>query len=191
MTNITAGRKVAQITQQEFNGTGLTRPEFFNWQVKAEQHNVELNPEAVVMVLGGNDGWNMTGPDGKRLNWGTQPWIDEYARRVAVVMQSYAAGGVRQVYWSGPPMARDDKFNGIYAQINQAVARAAQAIPGAHFVDLYATTAVNGAYSDFASIDGHNVLARQPDGVHFSYDGAVQPARILLDAMSPAYGALA
>ncbi|MET0741392.1 MAG: DUF459 domain-containing protein [Candidatus Nanopelagicales bacterium] len=191
MTNITADRKVAEITQQQFNGTGLTRPDFFNWQVKAEQQNVELNPEVVVMILGGNDGWNMTAPDGSRLSWGTQPWIDEYARRVAVVMQAYAAGGMRQVFWSGPPTARDNTFSGIFAQINEAVARAAQAIPGAHFVDLYAATAVSGAYSDFASIDGQNVLARQPDGVHFSYQGALQPARLLLDAMSPAYGALA
>jgi hypothetical protein len=179
------------VTQQEFNGTGLTRPDFFNWMVKAEQQVAELNPEAVVMVLGGSDGWNMTGPDGNRLSWGTQPWIDEYARRTAVVMHSYAAGGQRQVYWAGPPTARDNKFNGIFAQINQAIARAAQAIPGAHFVDLYSATAVNGAYADFASIDGHNLLARQPDGVHFTYEGAVQPARLLLDAMSPAYGALA
>jgi hypothetical protein len=35
------------------------------------------------------------------------------------------------------------------------------------------------------------VLARQPDGVHFTYEGAVQPARLLLDAISPAYGPLA
>ena len=48
------------------NGTGLTRPEFFNWEVNAKQEIADRRPDAVVMVMGGNDGFNVT-VDGQRV----------------------------------------------------------------------------------------------------------------------------
>jgi len=45
-------------------------------------------------------------------------------------------------------------------------------------------------YSDTLKIDGRQVLARQPDGIHFTRDGAVAPARLILDAMAEDFPAL-
>jgi hypothetical protein len=50
-------------------------------------------------------------------------------------------------------------------------------------VDLY-TTINGGEYDDEATIDGRRVLARQPDGVHFTREGAILPARLVLSAMA-------
>ena len=41
------------------NATGLTRPEFFNWEVNAQQEIAARKPDAVVMLMGGNDGFNV------------------------------------------------------------------------------------------------------------------------------------
>ena len=41
------------------NATGLTNPEFFNWEINARQEIAARKPDAVVMVMGGNDGFNV------------------------------------------------------------------------------------------------------------------------------------
>jgi hypothetical protein len=170
------------------NATGLTNPEFFNWEINARQEIAARNPDAVVMVIGGNDGFNVLhegtlyGPDDPN-------WQLEYARRAAVVMREFSPNGERPVYWVPPPTARDPKFNEIYATQNRAVEQAAAAVDGARYVDIYST--INrGRYSDELKIDGRRVLARQSDGVHFSREGAVVPARLILRAMAKDYRVL-
>ena len=170
------------------NATGLTNPEFFNWEINAQQEIAARNPDAVVMVMGGNDGFNVLhegtlyGPDDPN-------WQLEYARRAAVVMRELGSNGKRPVYWVPPPTARDPKFNEIYATQNKAVEQAAAAVDGARYVDIY-NTINHGRYSDELKIDGRRVLARQSDGVHFSREGAVVPARLILRAMAKDYRVL-
>jgi hypothetical protein len=170
------------------NATGLTNPEFFNWEINARQEIAARNPDAVVMVMGGNDGFNVLhegtlyGPDDPN-------WQLEYARRAAVVMRELSSNGKRPVYWVPPPTARDPKFNEIYATQNKAVEQAAAAVDGARYVDIY-NTINHGRYSDELKIDGRRVLARQSDGVHFSREGAVVPARLILRAMAKDYRVL-
>ena len=118
------------------NGTGLTRPEFFNWEVNAKQEIADRRPDAVVMVMGGNDGFNVT-VDGSSYGPFTPEWETEYARRTAVVMRELGSRGRRPVYWAPSPTARDEEFNRIYRVQNFAVGRAAPAVPGARYVDLY------------------------------------------------------
>ena len=57
------------------------------------------------------------------------------------------------------------------------------------YVDIYSTLN-HGRYSDTLKIDGKRVLARQPDGVHFTREGAVAPVRLILDAMAKDFPAL-
>ena len=170
------------------NATGLTNPEFFNWEINAQQEIAARNPDAVVMVMGGNDGFNVLhegtvyGPDDPN-------WQLEYARRAAVVMRELGSNGERPVYWVAPPTVRDQEFNAIFDSQNKAVEQAAAAVPGARYVDIY-NTINHGRYSDTLKIDGRRVLARQPDGVHFTRAGAVVPARLILRVMARDYRVL-
>jgi len=170
------------------NATGLTNPEFFNWEINAKQEIAARNPDAVVMVIGGNDGFNVL-HDGALYGPDDPAWQLEYARRAAVVMRELGSNGKRPVYWVPPPTARDPKFNQIYATQNKAVEQAAAAVDGARYVDIY-NTINHGRYSDELKIDGRRVLARQSDGVHFSREGAVVPARLILRAMAKDYRVL-
>jgi uncharacterized protein len=170
------------------NATGLTNPEFFNWEINARQEIAARKPDAVVMVMGGNDGFNVL-HDGTLYGPDDPNWQLEYARRAAVVMRELSSNGKRPVYWVPPPTARDPKFNEIYATQNKAVEQAAAAVDGARYVDIY-NTINHGRYSDELKIDGQRVLARQSDGVHFSREGAVVPARLILRAMAKDYRVL-
>jgi hypothetical protein len=170
------------------NGTGLTNPAFFNWELNAKQEMESRNPEAVVMAIGGNDGFNVE-VDGELYGPLDPGWQTEYARRVAVVLREMTRNGKRPVYWIPPPTARDDEFNAIYAAQNRAVKEAVRAVPGARYVDVY-NTINGGTYSDELTIDGRRVLARQSDGVHFTRDGAILPTRLTLRVMARDYPAL-
>jgi uncharacterized protein len=170
------------------NATGLTNPEFVNWEINARQEIAARHPDAVVMVIGGNDGFNVA-VNGQLYGPDTPQWQLEYARRTAVVMQELGSNGKRPVYWVPPPTARDAEFNKIFASQNKAVVQAARAVPGARYVDIYSTLN-HGRYSDVLKIDGHQVLARQADGIHFSRAGAVAPARLILRAMGRDYEVL-
>jgi hypothetical protein len=165
------------------NGTGLTNPAFFNWEVNAEQEVAARDPDAVVMAIGGNDGFNVQTSDGSLYNPGEPGWETEFARRVAVVSSVLSGDGERPVYWVAPPTARDPDFNKIFASQNRAVERATEAVPALRYVDVYSTLN-GGRYSDELRIDGRRVLARQPDGIHFTREGAVPAVRLILDAMS-------
>ncbi|MBN1529184.1 MAG: DUF459 domain-containing protein [Thermoleophilaceae bacterium] len=170
------------------NSTGLTRPEFFNWEVNARQEVAARKPDAVVMLMGGNDGFNVT-VDGQAYGPFTPEWETEYARRTAVVMRVLGSRGKRPVYWAPSPTARDEELNRIFRVQNFAVARAAKAVPGARYVDIY-NTVDGGRFKAISKIDGRRVISRQSDGVHFTRDGAVVPARLVLRAMERDYPAL-
>ena len=171
------------VTTVARNGTGLTNPAFFNWEINAEQEIAARDPDAVVMAIGGNDGFNVETADGSLYGPGEPGWETEFARRVAVVSDVLSSGGERPVYWVPPPTARDPEFNAIYATQNRAVERATEAVPALRYVDVYSTLN-RGRYSDELRIDGRRVLARQPDGVHFTREGAVAAVRLILDAMA-------
>jgi hypothetical protein len=170
------------------NGTALTNPGFFNWELNAEQEVSARDPDAVVMLIGANDGFNVD-VGGELHAPGTPEWETEFARRVAVVMRTFGGDGERPVYWVPPPTARDETFDDIYRSENRAVARAAESVEGARYIDVYSTIN-DGEYTDQVRIDGRKVLGRQSDGIHFNRDGALVPAQKILDAMEKDYPAL-
>jgi hypothetical protein len=171
------------VTTVARNGTGLTNPAFFNWEINAQQEIAARDPDAVVMAIGDNDGFNVQTADGSLYDPGEAGWETEFARRVAVVASVLSGNGERPVYWVPPPTARDPEFNDIYASQNRAVERAAESTPALRYVDIYSTLG-RGKYSDSLRIDGRRVLARQPDGIHFTREGAVAPVRLILAAMA-------
>jgi hypothetical protein len=181
--------ELLDVTTVARNGTGLTNPAFFNWEINARQEVETRDLDAVVMAIGDNDGFNVQTPDGSLYDPGDPGWEAEFARRVAVVSSVLSSGGKRPVYWVPPPTARDPKFNRIFRIQNRAVERATRAVPALRYVDVYSTLG-HGRYSDELTIDGKRVLARQPDGIHFTRDGAVAPARLILDAMAEDFPAL-
>jgi hypothetical protein len=170
------------------NGTALTNPGFFNWELNAQQEMAARDPDAVVMLIGANDGFNVD-VGGELFAPGTPEWETEFARRAAVVMQTLGGDGERPVYWVAPPTARDQTYNEIYRSQNRAVKRAAESVEGARYVDVFSTIN-DGRYSDQVEVDGRKILGRQSDGIHFNREGAEAPAGLVLAAIAKDYPAL-
>lgn len=166
------------------NGTGLTNPQFFNWEAGARSIVRAETPDAVIVLIGGNERNDMS-VGGRTLIPGDDDWEAEYERRARVVMRAIMSEGVQRVLWSGPPTARDPQWNSAYADVNAAVGRAAAAVPGVQYVDLYDESR---PFSMEAVIDGEPVTARQRDGIHWTYPGAIQPARQEVAALEAVYG---
>lgn len=149
-------------------GTGLVRDDVLAWPVQARRQMAAHDPEAVVVMMGGNDGQGFTLKDGRVLREGTPEWKAEYQRRAEITMRAFGEDGKRHVYWVGMPIAKSDRLTGIYREINAALAAAAAAIPRVTYVDIWDDFAVDGRYSDF--VGGKLVRAR--DGIHLNRDGA-------------------
>lgn len=189
MQQLTDRTGLLAITNSFADGTGLSNPAFYNWQKEADLQARAHHPEVVVMVIGGNERRNLTTPAGDVVLQGTDAWVGEYARRVAAIMRTYLNDGAKVIYWSGPPTARDRKWNALYRNINIAVHRAALSVSGARYVDLYNGTAVNGRYADRVPFEGHVVTpSRQDDGIHWTYEGSALPASLELAALAQDLG---
>ena len=174
----------AKVRVQARNGTGLTQPSVFDWADEAAQDAATFAPDVVVMVLGANDGWPLHGAD-----VGSNAWNAEYSRRVEAVARDFIAGDPqRRVYWVGPPVPRSEPWIHIFARINDAVRTAIPNVSGLRYVDVAGPTSDHGRYTDYLTdTDGHRILARQHDGIHFSFPGSVFPARIILAALRGEY----
>jgi hypothetical protein len=108
---------------------------------------------------------------------------------VEAVTRDFIAGDPqRRVYWVGPPVPRSAPWIHIFARINDAVRAAVPNVPGLRYVDVAGPTSDHGRYADYLTDPaGHRVLARQHDGIHFSWPGSVFPARIILTALRGEY----
>gem|GEM_PF-649579 len=169
-------------------GTGLVRPDFFDWASHARDQLAQREPEVVVVALGANDGQGITLPDGTILPAGSPRWADEYQRRAAVLLRIWTDGGKHRVYWISLPPARSGRLDGYFRQLNDAVAVAARQVPGARFLDLTPELTDHGHYDDYLRDSaGHTVLARTHDGVHYTLDGARIVAAPVLAALATDY----
>jgi uncharacterized protein len=177
---LAAERLPAKLRNQPRNGTGLTQPTVFDWADEAATDAADYDPDVVVMVLGANDGWPLRG-----ASEGSDAWVAEYTRRVEAVTRDFLAGDPRRrVYWVGPPVPRSAPWIHIFDRINQAIRAAVPETPGLRYVDVATPTSDHGVYTDYLTgPDGRRVLARQHDGIHYSWPGSVFPARIILSAV--------
>ncbi len=161
------------------NGTGLTRPDFVDWSIVARQEVKSDNPDATVVLIGGNDFQNMTLPNGRFFLAGTPAWTREYERRAIICMQIWARQGNRRIYWLSIPPARDGGWAHDDVQINLALRRASARVAGAEYVDVLGPVTDHGRYADFVMVNGQETLIREPDGVHLNVAGSIVVAHEL------------
>lgn len=182
---LTAHAKTIVSKISTHNGTGLARPDVFDWARAAHTAVAQSRPDVVIVALGANDDQGIALPGPIALQVGTTKWAAEYARRAEIVMQIMVNKGTRRVYWMGLPTVREKKMNRDYGMLNDALKVAASAVPGVTYVDTRLISQVHGKFSDYLYDGGHRILARQPDGVHFTYEGSKIPAEKVLETAAP------
>ena len=173
--NLASDSPLFETTLHYENATGLTRPDFYDWPAAFREDMATHRPEVAFVLFGGNDSQGIIGPNGEAFPGPSDPrWREEYARRVAGVMDILRADD-RIVYWVGLPPMRDDGLRRPRRDHERDLPRggrepAVDDLPRHRTRSSATTTASTSSARPIAS--GDLVDLRQEDGVHLSQPGA-------------------
>ncbi len=125
----------------------------------------------VVIQIGLNDRVPLRLPNGRRANVGSEPWREEYTRRIDRIMRAFKAQRIA-AYWVGLPIMRRPDANDDAQAINELLRERAN-VAGLKMIDVYAATADQGGNYDAygPDVSGTNRLLRQGDGITFTPAG--------------------
>lgn len=87
------------------SASGLARPDFFDWPAEAKRQIDARKPELVIVIMGGNDGQDMTPAKkkGKRTSWSdVDAWKSDYRTRMDAFLGEVIADD-RKLLWLGLP----------------------------------------------------------------------------------------
>jgi hypothetical protein len=153
------------------NGTGLSRPDHFDWNEELDRLVAAEAPTLVVASIGLNDRQDVIMPDKTKYRLGTPEWLTQYRQNVADFYARAGAGGA-SVIIVGLPNLRDAKaethallLNGIYEDV-------ATATQNVTYVTPWRMTKEDGSFASFGpDLNGSVVQIRAPDGLHFTAAG--------------------
>ena len=178
-------RKAAQYKDITFirafkSGTGLARPEVFNWQQEYPAMLQQRRPDFIIVAIGANDGQGFV-ESGVTYQFGTPGWQDIYQQRVKAYIDMLEASGATVVWIELPPM-KSGVYDARIALVNRIALTVVKASPHA----IWFSTAgiigdANGRFRDFGNVDGKAVKLRQGDGIHLSDEGG----ELLADKLLP------
>ncbi|MDC0722126.1 SGNH/GDSL hydrolase family protein [Nannocystis bainbridge] len=158
------------------SATGLARPDFYDWESEAKKAVEQRKPDLVVVIMGGNDGQDLTTKSGKgkRVAWKSDGWNDAYKARVAEFLGEISAEG-RKVLWLGLPRTGTTSFEQKLTTIrdlqSQALADFGEA--GVYLDTSPFITDSAGELIDTATIGKRKAQAlREEDGIHFTMAGS-------------------
>ena len=175
---------VIDATAESKLSSGLSRPDFFDWPARLAELLADEDPEAFVIMYGGNDAQGLVTPDGVAQPF-SDLWVREYSLRVGAVMDLVTEGSDRQVIWVGQPIMRSDDFDSKMQQLNRIYEAEAATRSQVTFVDTRALFQnANGAYERFLPDEsGELVDVRLTDGVHLSTAGGRWLSELLLETL--------
>ncbi len=167
------------------SGTGLARPDVFNWMDQYPAMLGSEKPEVVIVAIGANDGQSFV-VDGKVLLFGTEEWRKTYQSRVAEFLGMVESTGAR-VLWVGLPPMRAENFNQRIAIVNRIAYSVVSQDPKASWWSTASFVGdASGSYREFAQLpNGAMLRLRQPDGIHFAEEGASAMTAILMKWLDP------
>ena len=164
------------------SGTGLARPEVFDWMTEYPAMLGAEKPDVVLVAIGANDGQGFV-VDGKVLAFGSEGWSKVYQQRVADYLAMVGAGGAR-VVWVGLPPMRSASYDDKMAAINKVAYTVVSQSPGAVWWNPVSYVGDEaGRYREYSATG--NVRLRQADGVHLSDEGAGLLTGALLKWLDP------
>jgi uncharacterized protein len=166
--------------------SGLVRQDYFDWPGKLPSLVTEQRPDAILVMIGGNDRQTLDGS----LELGSDAWRAAYALRVATLADALKATG-KPVIWGGlvsvakSAMSRDySSFNGIFRE--QAEAK------GLRYVDMWNGFAdEDGKYVSVGpDVSGQSVQLRADDGLNFTRAGQRKLAYFVEQQLNDMFGGI-
>ncbi|HEX7814215.1 DUF459 domain-containing protein [Dyella sp.] len=184
-----ARHKELQAVRAFRSGTGLSRPEVFDWMQQYPQMLAGARPDAIIVAIGANDGQGFV-QDGKVLDFGSDAWIAAYRQRLEQFVDMLSQNGT-PIIWIGLPPMRLAKYDARMALINRIAYDTVghrKNITWWNSATLIADP--QGQYREYAqNAKGASIRLRAGDGIHLSDDGAsllAPPLLAWLDSPAPA-----
>ena len=167
------------------SGTGLARPEVFDWMSEYPAMVGMEKPDVVIVAIGANDGQGFV-VDGKVQAFGSEEWRKTYQERVANYLAMVESTGAR-IVWVGLPPMRSPAFNEKIATINRIDYTVVAQDPHATWWNPAPYVADEaGGFREFAAHgNGKMMRLRAPDGIHFSDEGADLLTSVLIKWLDP------
>lgn len=161
-----------QVIKAYRSGTGLARPEVFDWLVQYPQMIGQARPALVICALGANDGQNVQiGKD--VLEFGSPDWDAFYRGRLTAYLDMLTKDG-RKVLWVGLPVMRSASFARKMRHMNALIQDVLKAYPQVSWLDPNPVlSAPDASFAQYkADSRGRMIKMRADDGIHMTDDGA-------------------
>jgi hypothetical protein len=177
----TAADKNVRVIKAFRSGTGLARPDVFNWMQEYPAMIGDEKPDAVIVAIGANDGQGFF-EDGKPLPFGSDAWVKAYQQRTADFLNLLTQNGAH-VVWVGLPPMKSGALNDRTAEINRIAYTVVSESPLATWWNPqpYIGDETGGFRQTATSADGKVMRIRVGDGVHLTDEGAALLAPSLLE----------
>jgi hypothetical protein len=155
-------------------GSGLARPDSFDWPARLEQLAREFPPEVLVYSLGSNDAQDLVDPDGQVVAplSDDDAWDAEYTARLARSFDAFEGSGTT-IVWLGHVRTAEDRVGLRNRRVHELAAQVAQDRDWVVVQDL---AEILGSGEDVAT----DCLV--PDGVHLTVECLDRIAADLLAA---------
>ncbi|HUY31102.1 MAG TPA: DUF459 domain-containing protein [Acidimicrobiales bacterium] len=173
LANVLAGAPHVTVVQASVGDTGLANVGYYDWLVELPRKIATYHPQAVVVMLGGNDVQSFEA-GGVVVQLGTPAWSRIYAQRVAQLMSEATSSGARVLWVGMPVMGPTSGLSNVdIARENAIYAAQARTHPGVTYVStqrLFEDPA--GRYSTYLDVPGSGLVqVRDPDEIHIDPPG--------------------
>ena len=158
------------------SATGLARPDFYDWESEARKQVEANTPDLVVVIMGGNDGQDLTPKSGKgkRVAWKSDGWNTAYKTRVSDFLKEVGVDQ-RKVLWLGLPKSEINSFEQKLTVIRQVQSEAVAELgdAGTYLETTPFLTDSKGTLLDKATVGKRkDQELREDDGIHFTMAGS-------------------
>ncbi len=164
---------LVHVVQDAVGDTGLARPDSYDWPTHFAADLAATHAQVTVVLLGANDAQGFD-VNGEPVEFGTAQWRSVYGQRIAEMIQVARAAGTRLI-WVGLPIMGPAAAvtNADMAQLNSLYEAGTAAHPGVVWFPTWSMFSdPDGYYTQYVTgADGEEVVARDPDEVHFAPGG--------------------
>jgi S-formylglutathione hydrolase FrmB len=174
--------KALQVTRGWRYGSGLVRPDFYDWPGQISSVLAQHRPELVIVYMAGNDAQNMRAADGSVIELGTEPWKQEWVRRASVLADAFDKAGTH-AWWLTVPAMENDKIDRTVKVINGLLPQVVGERPNQSVFDTIELLSPGFVYANAIPdprSPGASISARAKDGVHLTRTSSELLAQSLL-----------
>jgi hypothetical protein len=176
----TADNQNLRVIKAFRSGTGLARPDVFDWMAEYPAMIGSQKPDAVIVAIGANDGQGFV-EDGKTLAFGSDAWVKVYQQRTADFLNLLTQDGAR-VVWIGLPPMKSGAYDDRTAEINRIAYGVVSQNPQATWWNPQPYVGDEaGGFRELETMPGGKIARiRAADGIHLSDEGAALLAPALI-----------